>query len=124
MPGDHPRHLPGRYMGRAGSNAGRETSSMAKYVTLYKFTDQGIRDIKGSPDRVREAVAAWEAMGGKLLGVYSTQGPYDFVAISEADDDEMAAAFSLSMGSQGNVTTLTMRAFDPEEHARIISKIP
>jgi uncharacterized protein with GYD domain len=97
---------------------------MAKYITLYKFTDQGIRDIKRSPERVREATAAWEAMGGKLLGVYSTQGPYDFVAISETDDDEMAAAFSLSMGAQGNVTTLTMRAFDPKEHARIVSKIP
>ena len=97
---------------------------MAKYVTLYKFTDQGIRDIKRSAERVREAVAAWEATGGKLLGVYSTQGPYDFVAISETDDEEMAAAFALSMGSQGNVTTLTMRAFDPEEYARIISKIP
>ena len=97
---------------------------MAKYVTLYKFTDQGIRDIKGSPERIRRSVAAWEAMGGKLLGVYSTQGPYDLVAISEADDDEMAAAFALAMGSQGNVTTLTMRAFDPEEFERIVSKIP
>jgi uncharacterized protein with GYD domain len=111
-------------VGRAGSTAGREIDPMAKYVTLYKFTDQGIRDIKGSPERIRQAVAAWEAMGGKLLGVYSTQGPYDLVAISEANDDEMAAAFALSMGSQGNVTTLTMRAFDPEEHARIVSKIP
>ena len=97
---------------------------MAKYITLYKFTDQGIRDIKGSPKRVKDAVAAWEAMGGKILGVYSTQGPYDFVAISEAEDDEAAAAFALLMGSQGNVSTLTMRAFDAEEHARIISKIP
>ena len=97
---------------------------MAKYVTLYKFTDQGIRNIKDSPDRVRAATAAWEAMGGKLLGVYSTQGPYDLVAISETNDDEMAAAFALSMGSQGNVTTLTMRAFDTEEYARIISKMP
>jgi uncharacterized protein with GYD domain len=97
---------------------------MAKYVTLYKFTDQGMRNIKDSPDRVRAATAAWEAMGGKLLGVYSTQGPYDLVAISETEDDEKAAAFALSMGSQGNVTTLTMRAFDTEEYARIISKMP
>ncbi len=97
---------------------------MAKYVTLYKLTDQGIRDIKGSPERIRKAASAWESMGGKLLGIYSTQGPYDFVAISEAADDEVAAAFSLFIGSQGNVTTLSMRAFDPEEHERIISKIP
>jgi uncharacterized protein with GYD domain len=97
---------------------------MAKYVTLYKFTDQGIRNIKDSPERVQAAAAAWEAMGGKLLGVYSTQGPYDLVAISETDDEEMAAAFALSMGALGNVTTLTMRAFDTEEYARIISKMP
>ena len=97
---------------------------MAKYVTLYKFTDQGIRGIKSSPERIRQGTAAWEAMGGKLLGFYSTQGPYDYVAISEADDDEMAAAFALAMGAQGNVTTLTMRAFDTEEHERIVSKIP
>ena len=97
---------------------------MAKYVTLYKLTDQGIRGIKSSPERIRQGTAAWEAMGGKLLGFYSTQGPYDYVAISEADDDEMAAAFSLAMGAQGNVTTLTMRAFDTEEHERIVSKIP
>lgn len=97
---------------------------MAKYVTLYKLTDQGIRSIKSSPERIRQGTAAWEAMGGKLLGFYSTQGPYDYVGISEADDDEMAAAFSLAMGAQGNVTTLTMRAFDTEEHERIVSKIP
>jgi uncharacterized protein with GYD domain len=104
--------------------AGKGRHPMAKYVTLYKFTDQGIRNIKDSPERIRAATAAWSAMGGKLLGVYSTQGPYDLVAISETDDDEMAAAFALSMGAQGNVTTLTMRAFDPDEFARIISKMP
>ena len=97
---------------------------MATYVTLYKFTDQGIRDIKNSPERIRQATASWEAMGGKTLGVYSTQGPYDLVAISEADDEETAAAFALALGSQGNATTLTMRAFDTEEWERIISKIP
>jgi len=93
-------------------------------VTLYKLTDQGIRDIKSSPERIRQATAAWEGWGGKILGVYSTQGPYDLVAISEAEDDEMAAAFALSLGAQGNVTTLTMRAFDTEEYERIVSKIP
>jgi len=97
---------------------------MAKYVTLYKLTDQGVRNIKGSPERIRQATAAWEAMGGELLGFYATQGPYDYVGISEADDDEMAAAFALGLGAQGNATTLTMRAFDAEEFERIINQIP
>ena len=97
---------------------------MAKYITLYKLTDQGIRDIKNSPDRIRQGTAAFEGMGGRLLGFYATQGPYDYVGISEADDDEMAAAFSLAIGTQGNVTTLTMRAFDTDEFERLVNKIP
>lgn len=44
--------------------------------------------------------AAWEAMGGKLLGVYATQGPCELVAILVAEDDEMGAAFLSSRGSR------------------------
>jgi uncharacterized protein with GYD domain len=97
---------------------------MAKFVTLYKLTDQGIRNIKDAPERVRQAKVVWEATGGKLLAVYSTLGPYDYVTISESEDAEAAAAFSLGVGSLGNVTTLTMRAFDVEEFERIVSKLP
>ena len=97
---------------------------MAKYVTLYKLTDQGIRHIKEAPARARKAMAAWEAQGGKILGFFSTEGPYDYVVISEATDDESAAAFALTLGSQGNVTTLTMRAFDIDEFENIVKKIP
>lgn len=97
---------------------------MAKYVTLYKLTEQGIRNIKNAPGRARQAMAAWEAQGGKMLGFFSTQGPYDYVAITEASDDEAAAAFALSLGSQGNVTTLTMRAFDIDEFESLVKKIP
>ena len=97
---------------------------MAKYVTLYKLTDQGIRHIKEAPARARKAMEAWEAQGGQILGFFSTEGPYDYVVISEAKDDESAAAFALTLGSQGNVTTLTMRAFDIDEFENIVKKIP
>jgi len=97
---------------------------MAKYVTLYKLTDQGIRDIKNGPARARKAAGAWEEMGGKMLGLYATQGPYDYVAVTEAPDDEAAAAFALALGSQGNVTTLTMKAFDMDEFERVVKKMP
>lgn len=97
---------------------------MAKYVTLYKLTQQGIADVKSAPARVKQAVAAWEGMGGTMLGIYSTQGPYDYVAITEAPDEEVAAAFALTLGSQGNVSTLTMRAFDMDEFESIVGKMP
>jgi len=96
---------------------------MAKYVTLYKLTDQGIRKIKDAPSRARKAMAAWEEKGGKMLAFFSTQGPYDYVAITEANDEESAAAFALSLGAQGNVTTLTMRAFDIDEFEGIVKKM-
>jgi uncharacterized protein with GYD domain len=97
---------------------------MPKYVTLYKLTAQGIGDIKSAPERARKASGAWEQMGGKMLGLYATQGPYDYVAVTEAPDDERAAAFALALGSQGNVTTLTMRAFDMDEFENVVNKIP
>jgi uncharacterized protein with GYD domain len=102
----------------------KEMETMAKYITLYKLTQQGIADIKSGPERVKKAVTAWEAMGGKMVGIYSTQGPYDYVAITEAPDEELAAAFALTLGAQGNVSTLTMRAFDMDEFESIVNKMP
>ena len=97
---------------------------MPTYVTLYKLTDQGAKDIKTSPERVGEAIKAYEAMGGKVLGVYTLMGEYDFVAIGEAPNDQAAAAHSLSLASQGNVKSTTMRAFTPAEWAEIVKKLP
>ena len=44
--------------------------------------------------------------------------------MSETDDPEAAAAFALGLGAQGNVTTLTMGAFDIDELESIVKKIP
>ena len=41
---------------------------MPIYVTLYKFTDQGIKAVKESPARVDAVVKGIEGMGGKVLG--------------------------------------------------------
>jgi uncharacterized protein with GYD domain len=97
---------------------------MARYVVLYKLTQQGIQNIKDSPNRAREAIAKFEAAGGKVLAFFSTMGPYDLIAITEAPSEEMAAAFLLGQGAQGNVTTLTMKAFDIDEYASIVGMIP
>ena len=97
---------------------------MAKYVTLYSFTDQGIRAVKESPARVKAAIEAAEEMGIKMLGVYYTQGPYDVVVISEADDEKAATAFALATGAQGNVRSTSMRAWDPDEFAEIVALMP
>lgn len=97
---------------------------MATYVTLYQFTDQGIRNVKDSPPRFQKAVRAAEEKGGKVIAAYYTEGPYDLVTIAEWDDERTAAAFALSIGAQGNVRSTTLRAHTPEEFADIVDGMP
>lgn len=97
---------------------------MPTYITLMKFTDQGIKNIKNAPRRIEEGIKAWEAMGGKLIGFYAVMGKYDYVAIGEAPSDEVAMAFNLSLGSFGNVRTTTLRAFTNKEFAEMVKKLP
>lgn len=97
---------------------------MARYVTLYNFTDQGIRAVKQSPARLKAGIQAAENVGMTVLAAYYTQGPYDLVIISEADDEDAATAFALGTAAQGNVRSVTMRAWDADEFASIVSLIP
>jgi uncharacterized protein with GYD domain len=97
---------------------------MPHYVTLYKLTEQGIKDIKNSPERTAEGIKTFEEMGGKVLGFYSTLGEYDYVGIAEAPSDEVGMTFLLGLLAQGNVRTTTLKAFTMEEFAEIIGKLP
>ena len=97
---------------------------MPIYIGLYKLTDQGIKNIKDAPQRIEEAFKGWEAMGGKVIGFYSVMGEYDYVAIGEAPNDEVAVTFALTLGTQGDARTMTLKAFTREEFTEIVSKSP
>ena len=96
---------------------------MATYVTLMKFTDQGIKDVKNLPARVEKAIATWERMGGKMVAFYLTMGQYDIVTIGEAPNDEVAAAFALGLGAEGNVRTEALRAFSQDQAGAIVKAL-
>ena len=97
---------------------------MPTYITLYRFTDQGINAIKDIPQLIEEAVKEYEAMGGKVIGVYAVMGEYDMVAIGEIPNDMAAMTFALALGSRGNVRSTTLKAFTKEEFAGMIKKLP
>ena len=97
---------------------------MATYIGLLNYTDQGIKDTKGSPARIAAARKAATKMGCKLVSYHLTFGPYDAVVVVEASDDESMAAFTLATAMQGNVGTLTVRAFNETELKSIIAKLP
>jgi uncharacterized protein with GYD domain len=97
---------------------------MPTYITLYKLTDQGIKNIKDAPGRIEESIKGFESMGGKLTGFYAVMGEYDYVAIGELPSDEIAMTFSLTVGSLGNVRSTSLKAFNKEEFGEIVKKLP
>ena len=97
---------------------------MPTYISLVNWTEQGIQEFKESPARADATAELAQSVGGKLVQLYWTVGPYDIVAIVEAPDDETAAAMLLTVGLRGTVRTTTLRAFGREEFERIIAKVP
>ena len=96
---------------------------MPHFVTLIRYTREGIARIKESPARLDAAKTAAENVGGKLQSWYLTMGQYDSVIISEFPNDETAAEFSLFLGALGNVTTETLRAFTEGEYRNIVGRL-
>ncbi len=96
---------------------------MATYITLINYTEQGVKNAKGIPDRVRAARQALENAGGRLHAYRLTLGEYDAVVTVEAPDDETYATFSLNIAAQGNIRTTTLKAFTEEESFRIFGNL-
>jgi uncharacterized protein with GYD domain len=96
---------------------------MPHFVTLIRYSQQGIARIKESPARLDAAKKAAEGVGGKLHTWYLTMGQYDAVMISEFPNDEAAAEFSLYLGALGNVTNETLRAFTEGEFRNIVGGV-
>ncbi len=96
---------------------------MPCYISLMKWTEQGIKGYKSTVERAAAAEAAMAKVGMKMKALYWTQGEFDIVAITEAPDEETATAFLLALGADGNLRSSTMRAFDRDEMNRIVSKL-
>ena len=97
---------------------------MATFITLIRFTPQGIGGIRESPKRLDAAKQAFRAMGAELKQWYLVQGQYDAVVIGEAPDDETAMKLALIINSQGAIRTETLRAFTEDEYLKIIAALP
>jgi len=96
---------------------------MATYVTLYNFTEQGLKTIKDTVKRTEAAKKAAAANGMQVKEVLWLQGQYDLVVISEASDETKANAFGLSTVKMGNVRGQTLRAFTAAEMEKILDHV-
>ena len=96
---------------------------MPTYVSLVKFTDQGVRNAKDTVQRAGAFRGDMERRGGKLVSIYWTQGQYDIVTTIEAPDDQTAMAALLAVAGLGNVRTETLHAFNEHEMTAILQKM-
>jgi uncharacterized protein with GYD domain len=96
---------------------------MTTYVSLLKFTDQGVRNAKDTVQRAGAFRNDLERRGSKLLSIYWTQGQYDLVTVIEAPDDQTAMAALLAVAGLGNVRTETLRAFTETEMTTLLQKL-
>jgi uncharacterized protein with GYD domain len=97
---------------------------MPTYISLLRYTQKGIEQIKQSPTRLDAAKKTFRDAGGDLKAFYLTTGQIDAVAIFEVPSDEAAARLMLTLGAHGNIRTETMRAFTEAEYRKIIAAVP
>ena len=98
-------------------------STMATFVVLAGFTDQGIRNVKETIGRAEVFKEMAKKAGVTVKDIYWTLGRHDIIAICEAPDDEAATALMLSTASRGNVRSETLRAFSFGEIEKILAKM-
>jgi uncharacterized protein with GYD domain len=96
---------------------------MATYVILVNFSDQGIRNVKESTNRLAAFKTMAEKMGVTMKSALYTVGAFDMVNVVEGSDEAVTAVL-LKLGSLGNVRTQTLRAFSPDEMKAITAKLP
>ncbi len=91
---------------------------MATYILLTTLTDEGRKTVKANPGRIREVNKEVESLGAKVLAQYAVLGPYDFVNVVEAADNETIAKISVELGSRGTVQIMTLPAIPIERFAK------
>jgi uncharacterized protein with GYD domain len=96
---------------------------VARYVVLFDWTDQGIRNAKDTVQRVGQARAAWEPRGVRIEALYWCLGDHDIVGVVDAPDDATLAASLLQLAGSGNVRTKTLRAFDEGEMQAVLGQL-
>ena len=88
---------------------------MPTYLMLTKLTHEGRKKIKKHPERILEVDDEFEKMGVKVLDQYALLGPYDFLNILEAPNNEVIAKVSIEFGSRGTIKIVTLPAVTVEE---------
>ena len=96
---------------------------MATYIMLSTLTDEGRKTVRMRPERIKEVNKELEKMGVRVVAQYAVLGPYDFVNVVEAPDNETISKVSIDLGSRGTVQLMTLVAIPIDEFAHKLKEI-
>ena len=83
---------------------------MAHYVMLSSLSESGRKVLRERPGWIRKVNRELERKGAKVRAQYAVLGPYDFVTVLEAPDNETVSCISIEIGARGSVSMMTMPA--------------
>ena len=95
---------------------------MPYYIMLTNLTDEGAKTLKKNPERVKQVDAEVEAMGVKIIAQYAVMGPYDFVNILEAPDNDTMTKVSVELSSRGSMKIMTLSALPIDDFIKLLKK--
>ena len=93
---------------------------MATYILLSTLTDDGAKTIKNRPERIQEVNKELEELGAKVLAQYAVLGPYDFVNVVEAPDNETIMRMSVEMASRGSIKIMSLAAIPIDDFINML----
>src|SRR3989304_7983503 len=88
---------------------------MPTYIVLYKFTEEGRKNIKETVRRAEQTRAENTRRGFRMIGTWWTQGQYDLVAVVNAPNEAAMMGGLYNVAEAGNVSSETLRAFTETE---------
>jgi uncharacterized protein with GYD domain len=103
--------------------AGDQEGAMPAYIAFGNWTEQGMRAIAESPQRLDVVKHHLEEMGGRFIAYWMTMGEHDMVLVYETPDDAVAARFSLMLNRLGAVRTKTLKAFPEAAYRQIVASL-
>jgi len=83
---------------------------MALYIMLSTLSERGRQVVRKLPGSIRKVNQEVARMGVRVVAQYAVLGPYDFVTVIEAPDNETVTKVSMELGARGSGQMMTMPA--------------
>jgi uncharacterized protein with GYD domain len=97
---------------------------MPLYIMLSSLSETGRQVLRKLPGSIRKVNAEVGRMGVRVLAQYAVLGPYDFVTVLEAPDNETVSRISVELGARGSVQMMTMPAIPVDDFISRLASRP